>query len=131
MKEFIIGTACESSCTVTKEKTAAAVGSGSLDVFATPEMLALMENAAAKCADIFLEDGETSVGTYLGVSHTAATPVGMTVTAKAELTAVNGRELKFHVTACDEAGVIGEGEHTRFVILTEKFMSKAANRGKA
>lgn len=114
---------------VTKENTALAVGSGSLDVFATPMMIALMEKAATAAVDGFWEEGQSTVGTHMDVSHDAATPLGMRVWAEAELTALDGRALTFAVSAFDEAGPIGKGIHTRFVIQKEKFMAKA--NGKA
>ena len=115
--------------TVVEENTAAAVGSGSLPVFATPMMIALMEKAATTALEGHLEEGHGSVGTHMDVSHDAATPVGMTVWAEAELTAVEGRSLTFAVSAFDSAGPIGKGTHTRFLIWNEKFMAKA--NGKA
>lgn len=114
---------------VTEQNTAAAVGSGSLPVFATPMMAALMEKAAVAALEGHLEEGQGSVGTHMDISHDAATPLGMTVRAEAELTAVEGRALTFTVSAFDEAGPIGKGVHTRFLIWNEKFMAKA--NGKA
>ena len=125
---FEIGTKCYSKTVVTDENTAIAAGSGSLPVFATPFMLALMENAASKCADKFLEEGSTTVGTLLNVSHNAATAVGMKGTACAESTAVEGRKIIFKVTASDEKGEIGEGVHERFIVYKEKFLKKAQER---
>ena len=110
---------------VTDQNTAAAVGSGSLPVFATPMMVALMEKAAVAALEGHLEEGQGSVGTHMDVSHDAATPVGMTVWAEAELTMVEGRVLTFSVSAFDPAGPIGKGTHTRFLIWNEKFMAKA------
>lgn len=110
---------------VTKENTALAVGSGSLNVFATPMMVALMEKAAVNAIEGGLEAGQSSVGTHMDVSHDSATPLGMKVWAEAELTAVEGRALTFSVAAFDEAGSIGKGLHTRFLILSEKFIQKA------
>lgn len=114
---------------VTESNTAAAVGSGSLNVFATPMMAALMEAAAVDALAGHLEEGQSSVGTRMDLSHDSATPVGMRVRAEAELTAIEGRALTFTVTAFDEAGPIGEGTHVRFLIQVEKFMAKA--NGKA
>lgn len=110
---------------VTEGNTAAAVGSGSLNVFATPMMAALMEAAAVDALAGHLEEGQSSVGTRMDLSHDSATPVGMRVRAEAELTAIEGRALTFTVTAFDEAGPIGEGTHVRFLIQVEKFMAKA------
>lgn len=113
---------------VTKQNTAAAVGSGSLSVFATPMMAALMEKAAVAALEGHLEEGQGSVGTHIDISHDSATPVGMPVWAEAELTAVEGRALTFAVAAFDESGPIGKGTHTRFLIQNEKFMAKAKGK---
>lgn len=110
--------------TVTENKTASAVGSGSLAVYATPEMLVLIEKAACVALEGVLSDGETSVGTLLNVKHLAATPVGMNVSATAELIERDGRRLLFNVSASDECGVIGEGTHERFIVLSERFTEK-------
>lgn len=110
---------------VTEEKTAKTMGSGTLDVFATPAMIALMENTAYESIAGELEEGSGTVGTELRVKHVAATPVGMKITCETELIAIDGRALTFSVKAYDEMGLIGEGEHERFVILEEKFQSKA------
>ena len=110
---------------VTPENTAAAVGSGLVPVFATPSMIALMENAAVNAVQAQLEEGQGTVGTLLNVSHDAATPVGMKVWAEAEVTAVEGRKLTYTVAAFDEAGPIGTGEHQRFMIQADRFLAKA------
>lgn len=117
----IVGT---KELTVTKDKTAAAVGSGLLDVFATPQMIALMEATASESVAPYLDEGSTSVGTLVNVSHVAATPVGMKVRCESELTEVDGRKLTFTVKAFDECGLIGAGTHERFVVFSEKFMAK-------
>jgi predicted thioesterase len=111
--------------TVTQDKTAKAMGSGSLDVYATPAMIALMENTAFESVAPYLEPGSGTVGTALNVKHVSATPVGMKVTCETELIKVDGRALTFSVKAYDEAGLIGEGEHERFIIYEEKFQAKA------
>ena len=110
---------------VTPENTAAAVGSGLVPVFATPSMIALMENAAVNAVQAQLEEGQGTVGTLLNVSHDTATPVGMKVWAEAELTAVEGRKLTYTVAAFDEAGPIGKGIHQRFIIQADRFLAKA------
>jgi predicted thioesterase len=92
-------------------------------------MAALMEEAACNAVAPFLSEGETTVGTKLDISHDAATPVGLTVTATAEITGVNGREISYHVTAEDGVGVIGSGVHKRFLVDAERFLSKAQKRG--
>ena len=110
---------------VTQENTAQAVGSGLVPVFATPYMIALMENAAVNAVQAQLAPDEGTVGIRLDITHDAATPIGMKVWAEAEVTSVEGRKLTFTVTACDEAGRIGGGTHERFVIKPEKFLARA------
>lgn len=125
LKNGIRGTA---SADVNESKLASAMGSGSLRVFATPAMVALMEAAACDCLAQYLDEGETTVGTELNVKHISATPAGMKVTAEAVLTAVNGREFTFTVTASDESGEIGSGEHKRFLVYSEKFTEKTYSK---
>lgn len=110
--------------TVNENITAEKVGSGSLPVFATPMMVALMEKAACKALENSLDEGSTTVGTKVDVEHVAATPVGMEVTVTATVTAVDGRKISFSVEAFDEAGLIGKGAHDRFVVNAEKFTAK-------
>ena len=124
MKELNIGVKASSELTVTSAELAVNVGSGSLEVFATPAMIMLMEIAACNCLSQYLEGGETTVGTEMNVRHISATPPGMKVTAEAELIQVSGREFTFSVKAFDEAGIIGEGAHKRFLVLGEKFTAK-------
>lgn len=109
---------------VTENNTAAAVGSGLVPVFATPFMIAIMENAAVNALLPHLAEDEGSVGTHLDVSHDAATPIGMKVWAEAEVLAVEGKKISFSVTAFDEAGPIGKGTHERFIIKPERFLAK-------
>lgn len=109
---------------VTESNTAAAVGSGLVPVFATPFMIAIMENAAVNALLPHLAEDEGSVGTHLDVSHDAATPIGMKVWADAEVIAVDGKKITFSVTAFDEVGPIGKGIHERFIIKPERFMAK-------
>lgn len=113
---------------VVQENTAAAVGSGLVPVFATPYMIALMENAAVNALIPYMEENQGSVGTHLDVSHDAATPIGMKVWAEAELTAVDGKALTFAVTAYDEAGIIGKGTHNRFIIAVDRFLAKTEKK---
>ncbi len=113
---------------VTENNTATTVGSGSLAVYATPAMLALMEKAACEAVAPLLDEGATTVGTLLNVSHLAATPVGMQVSATAELISQEGRKFVFRVTASDECGVIGEGTHERFSVLSQKFTDKTYSK---
>ena len=110
---------------VTKENTAKAMGGGTLEVFATPAMIALMEKTAYESVAPELEEGSGTVGTALNVKHVAASPVGMKITCESELVKVDGRALTFSVKAYDEKGLIGEGEHERFIIYNEKFQAKA------
>ena len=128
MKELKTGISADETITATKETLASQVGSGSVDVFATPQMIMLMEKAACTCLAPYLENDETTVGTEMNVKHISATPCGMKVTATAELTAVNGREFTFTVKASDEAGLIGEGTHKRFLVYGEKFTAKANSK---
>lgn len=125
MIENIKATVSES---VTDSNTALSVGSGSLKVYATPAMLALIEKASCAAIKDVLADGETSVGTLLNVKHLAATPVGMTVSATAELVERDGRKLVFDVKAYDECGLIGEGSHERFVVLSDRFTEKTYSK---
>ena len=111
--------------TVTEDRTAKVRGSGTLDVFATPAMIELIEETAWKSVAEELEEGCASVGIGLNVRHLSATPVGMKVTCKTELKEVDGRRLLFDVLVEDEVGTIGEGTHERFVVFAEKFQQKA------
>ena len=103
---------------------AAHVGSGDLLVLATPSMIALMEEAAMRCVAPHLNDNQTTVGGHIAASHLKPTAHGRNISATATLTMVEGRKLQFTVTANDEDGVIGEGEHTRFIVDREKFMAR-------
>lgn len=124
-----IGSISKAVALVTQSATAISVRSGSLPVFATPAMAALMEEAACACTAPFLKGDETTVGISLSIRHTAATPVGMNVYAQARLTAVDGRKLTFDVCAWDDAGEIGSGTHERVIVSGEKFLAKAQAKG--
>lgn len=113
-----------SSRTVEEHHLAAHVGSGDLRVLATPSMIALMEEAAMHCVAPHLSEGQTTVGGHISASHLKPTAHGRIITATATLTAIEGRKLQFTVTANDEQGLIGEGEHTRFIVDREKFMAR-------
>lgn len=128
MKELATGLTGSAAEHVTEKNTAAAMGSGSLPVYATPAMLALMEKAAAAAIVQCLPPGTTSVGAKAAINHIAATPTGMIVTASAKLTAVEGRKLTFEVTAFDEKKTIGTGTHERFLVKEEVFLNKAAQK---
>lgn len=113
-----------SEMTVTEDKLALNVGSGDMPVLGTPAMMALMENAAMHCVATELPEGSTTVGGQISSSHLRPTAQGKTVRATAQLVAVDGRKLKFALKAEDEQGVIGEGEHLRFIVERERFLSK-------
>ena len=116
----------EQSVLVTEANTAKTMGSGTLDVFATPALVALAEKTCWQSVAPALEEGSGTVGTKLDLEHTAPTPLGMTVTCHSELIAVEGRKLTFRVQLEDEKGPVGGGTHERFVINEEKFAAKAA-----
>ena len=109
---------------VCDENSALAMGSGTLKVFATPSMAALMELTAWKSEAPYLEEGQCTVGTKLNLNHTASTPIGMKVFCESELVAVEGRKLVFKIIVKDECGVIGDSEHERFIVEDVKFQNK-------
>ena len=118
----------EAKITVSPEVTAAKVKSGALEVFSTPSMVALMEQAAAELCQAELPEGLTTVGTALNIEHLAATVCGVEVKAIATLTATDGRRYDFDVEAYDNAGLVGKGTHTRFSVKVDKFLEKANQR---
>ena len=122
--ELTEGLTFTSELVVSDAQSAKHWGSGALDVFATPAMVALMENAAMNAVVSALPEGCDTVGTAVNVNHIKATPVGDTVHATATLKEIEGRKLVFEVTANDSKGEIGNGTHTRFVIDREKFLSR-------
>ncbi len=128
MKPIMIGSKGTAKTNVDESKLAVTVGSGSLRVYATPMLSALMEEAACKAVEPYLEDEETTVGTYLELSHTAATPEGMAVYAEAEIIEVSGREVTYNITARDEAGEIGSCTHKRVQVGIDRFMQKVGNK---
>lgn len=113
-----------STLTVEEKHLACNIGSGNLRVLGTPMMMALMENAAMKAVESDLDDSQSTVGGFISASHIKPTGIGHTITATAKLAEVDGRKLTFKVSASDEDGIIGEGEHIRFIINKEKFISK-------
>lgn len=123
--EITVGMKGEVSTLVEREDTAKEVGSGSLLVYATPCMVALMEGAACEAIEAALDDTKTTVGTELNIQHLSATPVGLEVRAEAIVTAVEGKVITFEVKAYDEAGEIGKGTHKRVLVPTQKFLEKA------
>ena len=125
LKPGITGSAQD---TVTEERTAASMGSGGLRVYATPRMTAMMEYTAWSSVEPYMEDGMGTVGTKLDISHLAASPVGAEIRYESELTEVDRRRLVFSVRAFDDAGLIGEGTHERFIIDNAKFMSRAESK---
>lgn len=126
--EITVGMKGEVSNLVEREDTAYEVGSGSLLVYATPCMVALMEGAACEAIATAMTEDKTSVGTELAIRHISATPVGLEVRAEAEVTEVDGNTITFQVTAYDESGKIGEGIHKRVVITTQKFLDRTYSK---
>lgn len=120
----------EKELTVTQERTAKAMGSGELPVFATPAMAALMEQTAWESVASELEEGCGTVGTALDLKHVSATPVGMRVCCESRLVKVEGRALTFALKAYDEKGLIGEAVHQRFIVQNERFLAKAKKKAK-
>ena len=128
MGEMRIGLKGEKETVVTAELTAQHMGSGGLAVYATPAMIALMEGAAVAALESSLSEGQSSVGIALDVKHLAATPLGLTVRAEAEVTAVDGKRVTFAVRAWDERELIGEGTHTRYIIDVARFMERVEGK---
>lgn len=128
MKEITIGSVLTKELTVTDDLLACHVGSGIVQVYATPMMIALMENTACECLNPFLDEGETSVGVMMNTTHDAATPAGMKVRVTAEIIAVDRKKVSFSIIAEDEKDVIGKARHDRFVVNKEKFESKAQSK---
>lgn len=126
--EIVVGMKGEASTTVEREDTAREVGSGSLLVYATPCMVALMEGAACEAIEEAMDESKTTVGTELNIQHISATPVGLEVRAEAVVTAVEGKVISFEVSAYDEAGQIGKGTHKRVIVPTQKFLDKAYSK---
>lgn len=115
---------------VDENYSAKTMGSGTLEVFATPAMIALMEKTAWKSVQDHLEEGQGTVGIALNVKHVAATPLGMKVCCESLLIQIDGKKLTFSVKAYDEVGLIGEGTHERFIVMNEKFQNKANEKVK-
>ena len=124
------GLNAEIEITVTETDTAAHLGSGLVPVYATPALVALMENAAVRALEGYLPEGQTTVGGQIDVRHLAATPVGMKVRARAELLEVNERILTFNVHAWDEEELIGEAKHIRYIVDEDKFMARVGGKTK-
>ena len=124
------GLSTEVEINVSEAETALNLGSGSLSVYATPALVALMEKAAVRAVEGFLPTGQTTVGGQIDLRHLAATPVGTQVRAFVELVAVSGRKLTFHIQAWDEVERIGEATHIRFLVDEETFATKVETKGK-
>lgn len=129
MENLKPGLTGEAIAIVTADRTALEIGSGNVPVFATPMLVALMETAAINSLAGYLPEGMTTVGTKVDISHIKATPVGMTVTARARLVEVDRKRFVFQVSAEDEAGPIGDGRHERFWVDIKKFIARAKERG--
>lgn len=125
MKTPELGKVIKKEATVTRGMLASAVGSGTVDVYATPMVVALMENAASTLAQEYLPEGFTTVGTKIAIDHISATAENAEVYAAAELTESDGRRFVFNVEAYDNAGIIAKGTHERFSVNAEKFLNKA------
>ena len=121
-----VGMRGEAELVVGEKETAAAFGAGGVRVFGTPVMIGLMENAAWRLVQPYMNEGETTVGILVNVRHLAATPVGGHVVATAELVEIDGRRLVFHVTARDDKQPIGEGTHERARVLLDRFLARLA-----
>lgn len=126
--EITIGMKGFAETSVEREDTAAQVGSGSLLVYATPCMVALMEGAACDAIEEAIAEGQTTVGIELNIQHLSATPVGMDVRAEATVTAVEGKVITFELQAFDESGEIGKGTHKRCIINSQKFLEKTYSK---
>ena len=122
-EDIKIGISGTSTTKVCKENCASLMGSGALDVFATPAVVAYMEMAACYAVNDLLEEGLSTVGTKIDIAHIKASPIGETITAKATLKEIDGRRLVFDVTASDSKGEIANGTHERFIIKVDKFLA--------
>lgn len=125
MREIQLGKKFSVTKIVTEDMLAVNVGSGDARVFSTPMLAALIENAAMNCVIDYLDDNESTVGTYIAINHISATPCGCEVTANAVVKSVNGKEITFEVSAFDKCGEIANGEHKRFAVNAQKFQNKA------
>ena len=128
-ENLISGITGEKELMVTPGVSAANLGSGGLEVLATPAMLALMEGAAFEAVQQHLPAGFSTVGTKVAIEHLAATPLGMTVVARAELVHIDGKKLVFTVEARDEKELVGRGTHERFIIQINKFLARVNKKG--
>ena len=113
---------------VSTENIAKNVGSGDLEVYATPAMSALMENAAMNAVAKVLPEGSTTVGSLLEITHDRPSGIGETIQATATLVEIAGRKLTFEVEAADSKGVIGKGKHVRYIVDIQRFLSKISSK---
>ena len=127
-KGIRVGLIGEAITTVTSDLTAVTMGSGSVNVYATPAMITLMESAAVSAIDPYLSEGRTSVGIEINVQHLSATPVGEQITAMAEVTRIDGKRIILEVRAWDEREIIGQGTHTRYIIDVDEFMARLTDK---
>jgi fluoroacetyl-CoA thioesterase len=127
-QQLSVGLHGEAKLTVTDSDTALAVGSGTVNVLATPVLISLIEKAAQESVAPFLEAGNTTVGTLVKIKHLAATPVGLNVTAFSRLIELDGRRMVFEVEARDDIEVVATGVHERFIVKTDGFTNKALNK---
>ena len=130
MNEQIIkdGLRGEKSTAVTMDSTALAMGSGDLRVFATPAMAALAEGCCAESVEDLIDEADTTVGSRLVIDHLSPSPVGAGIVCKSRLTAVDGRRLDFEFEVFDSSGLIGRGEHTRYIVNADKLLKKASDK---
>lgn len=128
MNNKLLGLVCKQEIIVHEALTAKNVESGSLDVLATPALITLIEKTAWQCVEPFLDQNETTVGTFVSVNHTKPTPLGLKVTCLTEVVEVNGREITFLSTCFDEIEQIANATHKRFIINIEKFQNKVLKK---
>ena len=121
---MVVGKEREEVFVVSREDTALVIGSGTLEVLATPRLIAMMENVAMKIVQDELETNSTTVGTKININHVAATPVGCSVRVSAIITNVNGRKIEYRVSAYDDAGKVADGTHERYIVDVARFLSK-------
>jgi len=127
-KKLEIGITGATEDVVTTENVASGMSSGGLPVYATPRMIGMMEYTAWASAEPYMEEGKGTVGTHLDVSHVSASPIGAHIRIESELIEIDRRRLVFRVRAFDDAGLIGEGTHERFIVDNEKFMERTASK---
>ncbi len=124
MAQIEVGLTFSKFLTVESTMSAKSMGSGDMEVFATPSMVAFMENVAMEALAPLLDEGDSTVGIMINTTHSKATPMGGKVKAIAKVTAVDGRKISFEIEAADEYGAIGKATHDRFIVNREKFLSR-------